>query len=104
MVTRIGASKPTRLFLTEWREYRHLTQEQLADRIGTTKGTISRWENRDRDPPLGALSALAEALDIEPESLFRDPATPSAEELLRDLNPNDRARALSFIEGLKRTG
>lgn len=35
-----------RIFLAEWREFRGMTQEDLADRMGTTKATISRIENR----------------------------------------------------------
>jgi len=41
MVTRIGPKHAKRHYLRAWREKRHLTQEQLAARLGTHKGQIS---------------------------------------------------------------
>ena len=76
MVTRIGPKKPVRIFISHRREDKNLSQEQLANRIGTTKGSISRWENNERDITLGALGAIAEALGCTVEDLFRDPAQP----------------------------
>jgi transcriptional regulator with XRE-family HTH domain len=32
-------------YLKEWREFRHLTQQQLADAVGTDKSVISLLEN-----------------------------------------------------------
>jgi transcriptional regulator with XRE-family HTH domain len=77
MPTRIGPRKPLRLFIAEWREHRKLTQEQLAQRLGTSDVTISRWETRRRQPDLNAQAALAEALDIEPFDLRRHPDQPT---------------------------
>ena len=37
--------------LTKWRTERNLTQEQLADLLGVTKGCISRWEAGERHIP-----------------------------------------------------
>lgn len=39
-------SQRRRTFITEWREARGLSQEKLAERLGTTAATISRIENR----------------------------------------------------------
>jgi transcriptional regulator with XRE-family HTH domain len=104
MITRIGAKSPIRLFIEAWRVKRALTQQQLADRVGTTKGTISRWETEVRDPPLAALAALADALGIEPKELFSPPDAPTADDLLRSLSEKDRDRVIQFAETLKRTG
>lgn len=103
MVTRIGPSKPTKLFIAEWREKRHLTQEQLAARVGTTKSSISRWETGERDITLGALGAIAEALSCEVTDLYRDPERPSADALLQSMDDPTRRQALRLIEAL-RTG
>jgi transcriptional regulator with XRE-family HTH domain len=103
MVTRIGPKKPVRLYIAEWRNLRKMNQQQLADRIGSTKSSISRWETTNRDITLGALGAIAEALSCDVEDLFRDPARPSADALLRNMNVDDstRRRAFRLIEALK---
>jgi transcriptional regulator with XRE-family HTH domain len=104
MVTRIGPKRPTRLFIAEWRKHRNdMSQEQLASRIGSTKSSISRWETGERDITLGALGAIAEALDCQVVDLYRDPARPSAESLLQGMDDTQRRQAFRLIEAL-RTG
>lgn len=100
MVTRIGPKKPRRNFLAKWRAKRELTQEQLADRVGTYKAQISNWEGGKRALTFDVQSALAEALDIEPQDLFRDPDRPSADELLRDASPQVLSEAIEIIKVL----
>ena|ERR1700685_571176 len=102
MVTRIGPNKPTQLFIAEWREKRDkMSQEQLANRIGSTKSSISRWESGERDITLGALGAIAEALGCEVADLYRHPDRPSADALLKDLDDATRRQAFRLIEALK---
>jgi len=101
MVTRIGPKKPVKVYIAEWREDRRLTQDQLANRVGTTKGSISRWENGELDITLGALGAIAEALNCTVADLYRDPARPSADALLRDMDIKTRQQAFRLIEALK---
>jgi transcriptional regulator with XRE-family HTH domain len=101
MVTRIGPKKPTKVYIAEWRIYCNLSQEQLAGRIGSTKSSISRWETSDRNITLGALGAVAEALNCSVEDLYRDPARPSADALMRDMDDATKRQALRLIEALK---
>ena len=77
---RVGNPKNRRPhFIREWREFRGLTQEQLADRLGTTKANISRVENRRQGYTQDFLEACADALMTEPASLLiRDPSKPEA--------------------------
>lgn len=77
-----------------------MTQEQLAERVGTYKGQISNWENGNRSLSFDVLSALAEALNIEPMDIFRDPKRPSADELLRDAPPSVHAQVIDLIKVL----
>ncbi len=100
MVTRIGPKTPRRNFLAKWRQKRELTQEQLADRLGTYKGQVSNWEGGKRALTFDVQAALAEALDIEPQDLFRDPDRPSADELLRDASPQLYKEAIEIIKVL----
>ena len=49
---------------------RSLTQQQLADAAGVTKGYISRIENSASAPPVGTLIALAQALGVDFNAFF----------------------------------
>jgi transcriptional regulator with XRE-family HTH domain len=64
-------------YLRHWREYRHMTQEDLANKVGTTKGVISLLESGERrfsDKWARRLAPLLKVqagwlLDHDPESL-----------------------------------
>ena len=52
--------------LQAWREHRGLTQEQLAEKVGTYSGQISLLEHGKRQLSVKWLYRLADALDITP--------------------------------------
>jgi transcriptional regulator with XRE-family HTH domain len=104
MVRRIGRRAPRRMFIREWREHRGLSQQQLADRLDTNKGAISKYENGKTRLDMVILADLAYALNVNEEDLFHHPDEPSADALLRDAPASLRASTLAFIETLKRTG
>lgn len=104
MVTRIGPRRTHRQYLKEWRLHRRLTQQQLADRLDTSKDQISRWERGERGMNTEVMDAISEALLIEPPDLFRDPATPSADELLRHATPEQRRLAIDLVTRILRAG
>lgn len=57
-----------------WRGMRGLSQVQLADKAGFSRGRIVRWETHQALPTLQGLWALADALDVPVEDLLcRDP-------------------------------
>ena len=61
-------------FLAQWRQYRDLSQEDLADLLGTSGATISRVESGQRPYSQDFLEAAAEALGCTPaDILSRDP-------------------------------
>jgi transcriptional regulator with XRE-family HTH domain len=105
MVTRIGPKHPTHLYLREYRDDRGLTQEQLAERIGTTKATISRIENGRRDPTLGFLGAAVEALGrgLVVSDLFSPPEQPSVDAKLRTASQRVREQVYVVVEALLKT-
>jgi transcriptional regulator with XRE-family HTH domain len=102
MPPRIGPRRPFRLFIAEWRDDKGLTQQELADRLGTSDVTVSRWETRKRQPDQGAQQAIAEALGIEWQDLFRHPDQPSADALLRDQPPEVVEQAMKLIQAIRR--
>jgi transcriptional regulator with XRE-family HTH domain len=104
MIARIGPKRPRRQYLQEWRELRGLTQEQVAERLDTSKGQVSRWESGKRGMSAGVLEALEEALQLEPGDIFRDPNMPSVDELLRNATPEQRQQVLSVVAALLKTG
>lgn len=61
-------------FLRAWRDYRRLTQDQLAERVGISKPSISRLEHGKQPYTQDLLEKLAEVLNTDPGSLImRDP-------------------------------
>ena len=51
-------------YIAENRKKKNMTQEQLAERIGVTSKTISRWENGNYMPDISLLKPLSEELGI----------------------------------------
>jgi len=88
-----------RLFLRQWREYRQLSQDALASRIGKTQGLISQLENSKVNYTGDLLEALAKALKCEPADLItRDPLDPQAPwALWESLRPTERKRVIDYI-------
>lgn len=62
-------------FIRQWRKHRHLTQEQLAERIEATAGAISQLENGIINYTQPTLEALAFALMCEPGDLLSNDPT-----------------------------
>lgn len=97
----MAKSKSKRWFLREWIKKRGLTQEEVRERLGISKGRMSdlvsmkeRW-NEDH------LAQFAEVLGVERWELLEvDPSEQEANgpvsifDAIRRLPPNDRDRAL----------
>lgn len=59
-----------RIFLKQWRNYRGLTQELLAERVGMSKGNISQLEQGVQGYSQEGLERLADALQCDPGQLL----------------------------------
>lgn len=93
------------VYFREWRLYKGLTQQQLADRLGTTKTRVSMKERGEEGWDNSYLAALADALGVdEPASLLiRNPFDKGAPwTLLEGLKPESRAKVLDYIETLEK--
>ncbi len=55
----------TGAFLKELRKEKNLTQEQLAEILGTTDRSVSRWENGKNMPDISLLVELAELYEVD---------------------------------------
>ncbi len=98
---RIGPRKPHRHFIREWMKAKGLTQEKLAARLGITQGTISKALKSKTVLTEEYLVGIADALDVDVADLFRDPASPTREELLRGLSDTEKLTVIRMIEALK---
>lgn len=94
------AKQLSRLYIREWRVHRHLTGEQLADLIGSDKGSISAWENGRRRTNTDWLKKLAEAFKCTVPDLYRHPDRVEEEAFLSGLPDDVRAKAIAYAKGL----
>ncbi len=59
--------KPQEVFskrLKELREENNLTQEQLANKISTSKQVLSRYEKNQREPGINIVSKIADFFEV----------------------------------------
>lgn len=89
-----------RWFLKEWRTFRGLTQQQLADRLDTTKSVISALENGKQRWNQDILELAAEALNCDPvDIIVRDPTAPEPIWSIWDrVPPSNRSLAAKTLE------
>ena len=59
-----------KLRIAELRRRKHLTQQQLADIVGVTFQTISKWENGTAMPDITFLPTLAEYFEVSVDQLM----------------------------------
>jgi DNA-binding MarR family transcriptional regulator len=104
VMARIGPHKPHRHFIREWMKTKGVTQEKLADRLGISQGTVSKALKSRTVLTEEYLIGIAEALDVQVADLFRDPKSPTQEELLRGLSEPERQTVIRMIEALRNTG
>ena len=74
-----------------------MSQSTLANRLGTTKSAVSRWEHGQVDPSFGAVARAARACSVSLGSLLSEPEPDP-----HDLSLLEAARTLSTSERLQR--
>lgn len=58
--------------LKKTRMNKKITQSELAEKLNTTKGTISKWENGKLEPDLDTLKKIAEVLEETIDFLLKN--------------------------------
>lgn len=95
-----------RNYLRQWREKAKLSQEELADRVGTTKSVISLLENEKRPLSSKWLRKLAEALGTTPGRILDiNPEEASADilDIWDHIRVTDRPTAVRVLRSLTGT-
>lgn len=93
--------------LKAWREFRFMTQEELASKVGTTGAVISLLESGSRKLSPKWLRALAPALNTRPGHLLdHDPNDLPSDvmDIWGDISDEDRPAAIRALQGFRRTG
>jgi transcriptional regulator with XRE-family HTH domain len=96
--------RPT--FIAQWREHRHLTQEQLADRLEMTQSHLSMLENGKRGYTQETLERIADALQTDAASLImRNPAESDAIwSIWEHAKPGERQMIIDIAKTVTKTG
>lgn len=99
--------KPTKsnhLYIREWREFREVTQEVLADKVGMSAANLSRIERGLQGYTRDNLETIAKALRCEPADLLaNDPSDESVKLMDRlrrmsDAKLRDATRLLDVLD------
>lgn len=96
-------------FIGQCRKEREMTQKQLADEIGVSDKTVSKWETGNGLPDISLLSVLCRALEINVNELLSGEKLPpetyseKAEENMMNLweenQSTKKAARIQWIEG-----
>lgn len=94
------AKKAQKQFIREWRKFRGLTQEQLAERMGIARSYVSHVEKGNRRYDQLFLEAAADALLCQPADLImRDPTQPGSIWSIWDqIPPTEREQAAKVLQ------
>ena len=99
------AKKQTRRpnFIRQWRKFRKMTQQELADKLGIAQGSLSDLENSQYDYVQSTLERVAKALRCEPSDLIGRPPDQSDifREIIGGLDEKGRKRALALLQALR---
>lgn len=93
-------------FIKEWRKYRGLSQDKLAERIGVDRSYVSKIESGKKRYDQPFLEAAAEVLSCEPADLLvRNPTDPEGIWSIWDtLKPVERKQLVEMAKVIKLTG
>ena len=58
--------------IRDYRKRMGLTQEQLAERLGITLGTVSKWERGSSEPDLSYIMDLADLFRVSVDMMIKN--------------------------------
>jgi transcriptional regulator with XRE-family HTH domain len=90
------------LWYGEQQGMKKISLDQFGELLGTTKATVSRFENGERTVDVEYLQRMAEVLGRHISDFFHSPNEPSADALLAQLDPKAREEAFDIIEVIAR--
>jgi transcriptional regulator with XRE-family HTH domain len=104
MVARIRSQALGHLYIEEWMKALGLTDEKLAERLETNRTTVWRWRSEQKRLNPEKIAAIAQAIGIEPELLWRLPSRPSLDAIVKDASDDMVQKAADVVKILIKTG
>lgn len=89
-------------FLAELRRGENLTQEALAEKIGVTNKTISRWENGNYMPDIEMFQTLGQIFDVSVNELLAGQRIPEEKAFRTQSSRNIVAGMEEFVFSAKK--
>lgn len=96
----IRKSARKHLYIEEWMAHRGLSDEQVAGRLEVARETVTRYRSQQHRLNPDKIAAIANALDCEPEELWRPPGHPSLDAMVKDAPDDLRATAADIVKRL----
>jgi transcriptional regulator with XRE-family HTH domain len=100
MVTRIRKGARHHLYIEEWMAHRGLNDEVLGGRLGKGRTTMWRWRTEQHRLNPEKIAAIAKALDLAPEELWRPPGQQSLDALVESASDDLRATVTDVVKRL----
>jgi transcriptional regulator with XRE-family HTH domain len=70
----IARNKQALRYVSEWLDYRSMSQRDLADRMQVSEATISKWLRGSQSMSMGQFEQIAAILECKHEDLLFPPA------------------------------
>ena len=83
--------------LTELRHSRGWSQEQLGERLGVTRQTVSKWELGSTTPELEKLAMMSDIFGVSTDELIKG----EPQEASRPSEPSEPAEAIQYTKPLR---
>ena len=88
--------------LIELRKAKHLSQEEVAEKLNVTRQTISKWETNQSSPEFDKILPLCELFEISTDQLItgkKNKINNSEDEILNS-NDNKKNRTIGLTIGI----
>lgn len=74
--------------IKNFRKFKGMTQEDLANKVGKTKNVISNWERGDNSPDIDSVEKICQVLGVTPNQLFGWEKYPEYEKYIKIMSEN----------------
>ncbi len=88
--------------LIELRKEKHLSQEEVAEKLNVTRQTISKWETDQSMPDFDKILPLCELFEISTDELLtgRKEQSERQKEEITDTRENKKKRTIGLVTGI----